>query len=215
MAGKSEWIDVSWPLHGNMRWWPQDEQPKIRKILQRSMGERTDLYGLEIISHTGTHIDAPLHFIPDALTIDAMPIDAIMGPARVIGIKDPVSVKVEEIEPYDIQAGERILFKTLNSERCYKTDRFMDDYVYVTPEAAEHLVDRKISVVGIDYIALGSGTDSESNRAAHRAILSNGIWILEAINLSEVPPGPCELICLPIRLQGGDAAPARAIVRPL
>jgi len=212
---KSEWIDISWPLHKGMRYWPQDEPPKIERILQRSKGDRTDLYGLTIISHTGTHIDAPLHFIPDGLTIDAMPIDAIMGPARVIESKDPVSVKAEELVPYSIQPGERILFKTQNSYKLYDTDKFIEDYVYVSPEAAHFLKDKKVSVVGLDYIALGSGTDKDKNVEAHQTLLGSGIWILEAINLSGVRPGPCELICLPLRLEHGDAAPARAIVRPL
>ena len=212
---KSEWIDISWPLHTGMRYWPQDDPPKIERILQRSKGERTDLYGLTIISHTGTHIDAPLHFIPDGLTIDAMPIDAIMGPARVIESNDPVSIKAEELVPYDIQPNERILFKTQNSYKLYDIDEFVEDYVYISTEAAHFLKDRKVTVVGLDYIALGSYKDLDNLREVHQTLLGNDIWILEAINLSGVRPGPCELICLPIRLEHGDAAPARAIVRPL
>ena len=214
-AAKSGWIDISWPLRKGMRYWPKDDPPKIELILQRSKGDRTDLYGLTIISHTGTHIDAPLHFIPNGLTIDAMPIDAIMGPARVIESKDPVSIKAEELVAHNIQAGERILFKTQNSAKLYDTDDFVEDYVYISTEAAHFLRDKKVAVVGLDYIAIGSYHDIDNLKEVHEVLLGNNIWVLEAINLSGVSPGPCELICLPIRLEGGDAAPARAILRPL
>ena len=214
---KSDWIDISWPLRGKMRHLP-DEKPLTQEIslaLERSKGDITDLFALNIISHTGTHIDAPLHFIPNGATIDTMPIDALMGPARIIESKASVSIQVDELIPYDIQPGERIIFKTSNSEKCYHTDDFINDYVYLSTEAAHFLVEKKVSVAGIDYIAISSFADKDNLKEVHETLLGNGIWILEAVNLNGIRPGPCELICLPLRLEGGDAAPARAIVRPL
>jgi arylformamidase len=213
-----EWIDISWPLQGKIRQLPDKEKPLTQEItmaLERSKGDMTDLFALNIISHSGTHIDAPLHFIPDGATIDTMPIDAIMGSARIIEIKDPVSVKVEELEPYDIQPGERILFKTENSSKCYHTNEYISDYVYLSTEGAHYLVEKKVSVAGLDYIAISSYEDRDNLVEVHQTLLGAGIWILESINLDGVRPGPCELICLPLRLAGGDAAPARAIVRLL
>jgi arylformamidase len=217
-ATNKEWIDISWPLRGKITQLPDNTKTLIQEIslvMERSKGDMTDLFALNIISHTGTHIDAPLHFIPNGATIDTMPIDAIMGPARIIEIQDPISVKVEELMPYNIQPGERILFKTQNSVKCYKTAEFVNDYVYLSTEAAHFLVDKKVSVLGLDYIAISSWSDKDNLKAVHETLLGAGIWILESINLNGVRPGPCELICLPLRLAGGDAAPARAIVRLL
>ena len=212
---KSGWIDISWPLYTGMRYWPENKPPKIEFFELRSRGGHTDCIGLDIISHTGTHIDAPLHFIPDGATIDTMPLDALIGPARVIESKDAESIKAEELVPYDFQPGERVLFKTQNSLKCYKTDDFIKDYIYISPEAAHFLVDKKISVVGIDYIAVGSRLYRDKNVETHMTFFKNGVWILEAINLSGVKPGPYELICLPLRVRNGDAAPARAIIKPI
>jgi arylformamidase len=233
------WIDISWPLRKGMRKWPEDAQPVIDWVLERSKGDRTDMIGLNIITHTGTHVDAPLHFIPNGKTIDTMPVDLMVGPARVIEIKDPVSVKLSEVEPYDVQAGERILFKTQNSYKLYKTDAFSPVYVYITIDVAHYLRDRKVKMVGLDYIALGPLSDPyrqptpgmspqewkkiqkqekegmEITKEVHESFLMNGIWVLESINLNGVRPGPCLLACLPLRVEHGDAAPARCIVRPL
>jgi arylformamidase len=214
----AKWTDISWPLRGKITQLPDNTKTLVQEIsmvMERSKGDATDLFALNIISHTGTHIDAPLHFIPNGATIDTMPIDAIMGLARIIEITDPVSVKVAELMAYNIQSGERILFKTQNSSKCYKTSEFVEDYVYLSTEAAHFLVDKKVSVVGLDYIAISSWSDKDNLKAVHETLLGAGIWILESINLEGVRPGPCELICLPLRLAGGDAAPARAIVRPL
>jgi arylformamidase len=160
-------------------------------------------------------VDAPRHFIPGGITIDQMALDAMIGPARVIEIKGPETIKTTELEPYDIRQGERILFKTQNSSRCYTTDEPVKDYVYISSEAAQFLADKKVSVVGIDYIAVSNVNSWENMIGVHETLLGNGIRVLEALNLSGVTAGPCDLICLPLRLEGGDASPARAILRPV
>jgi arylformamidase len=220
------WIDVSWPLKKGMRKWPRDEQPFFDWVWERSKGDGTDMIGMKMITHTGTHIDAPLHFVPNGKTIDTMSADIMIGPARIIEIKDPNAVRLEEVEPFDVQAGERIIFKTQNSYKLYDVDVFVPKYVYLTIDVAHYLRDRKVMMVGIDYIALGPYPDPdlpeqekkelmETLKEVHQSLLSNGIWILEAINLNGVRPGPCILACLPLRIENGDAAPARCIVRPL
>jgi arylformamidase len=222
----SGWIDISWPLRRNMRKWPRDEQPFFDWVLERSKGDGTDMIGMKMITHTGTHVDAPLHFVENGKTIDTMSVKMMIGPARIIEIKDQESVKLAEVEPYDVQAGERIIFKTQNSYKLYDTDVFVPKYVYVTIDVAHYLRDRKVTMVGLDYIALGPYPDPElpdekknelmeTLKEVHQSLLSNGIWILEAINLANVRPGPCILACLPLRVENGDAAPARCIVRPL
>jgi arylformamidase len=169
---------------------------------------------MTINSHHGTHVDAPRHFFPDGTSIDEMPLTAIMGPARVIEIKDTRFINPEELMHHDIQAGERILFKTINSS-YYKKGEFIEDFVHITKESAHFILDKKVSVVGIDYLGIGSFKDRSSLIEVHKILLGNGIWIVEALDLSGVEPGDYEIICLPIKIKQGDAAQARAIIRPL
>lgn len=225
--GGKELIDITIPFRDGMVHWPSDFAPRIERIMDVDRGDEVTISKLQVLSHTGTHIDAPLHFVPKGGTIDEMPLDTMIGPARVIEIKDPESVKLEELAPYDVQRGERILFKTQNSSKLYKTDEFSKEYVFVTYEAAEYLVNRGIVLVALDYLSVSKYeteadwdsvteylTKSDVHRV-HRIFLKNGIYILEAVDLSDVEPGEYELICLPIKLDRGDAGLARAVLRPL
>ena len=213
---KSEWIDITIPLRNAMVHWPEDPvPPQVERIMDVDRGDKVTMSHINIISHTGTHIDAPLHFIYGGGSIDEMPLDTAMGPARVIEIRDTESVKPEELKDYNIQPGERILFKTQNSSRVYQTDKFVEDYVYFSAEAAHFFVEKGVRVVGLDYISIGSYQSQPNLVETHETLLRNGIYILEGINLSGVKAGQYELICLPIRLERGDAGPARAILRPL
>ena len=213
----SNWIDISYPLSENMHFWPQDPiPPDIKNNHSETEFGTISMTQMTINTHHGTHIDAPRHFFADGTTIDKMPIDAIMGPARVIQLKDTESVKAEELKRHDIQIGERILLKTVNSiSSYYQQSRFVEDFVYISDDAAQFLVDKKISVIGIDYLAVGSFKDRGCLINVHRSLLGNGIWIIEALDLSGVEPGEYEIICLPIRVHQGDAGQARAIIRPL
>jgi arylformamidase len=144
-----------------------------------------------------------------------MPIDTTVGRARVIEIKDTESIKMEELAPYNLQRGERILFKTINSARCYRTDEFVEDHVYFSTEAAQHMVDRGVRAVGLDYLSVGIYGDEDNLYDTHQILLGNGVYIIEGINLSGVKAGHYELVCLPLLLERGDAAPARAILKPV
>lgn len=215
---KSDWIDITVPMPVDrpLPYWPADPvPPKIERIMDVDRGDKATMSQININSHNGTHIDAPLHFIRGGGSIDEMPPDTAVGRARVIEIKDPESVKVKELEPYNIRAGERILFKTQNSEKAYKTDKFVEDYVYISSEAAHFLAEKKVRLVGLDYISIGSYRDLENIGEVHRTLLKAGAYILEMINLSGVKPGEYELLCLTLRMERGDAGPCRAILRPL
>ena len=226
-ASKSNWIDISIPFRNDMVHWPADPSPRIGRIKDVDRGDSVTMSEIYLISHTGTHIDAPRHFVRQGGTVDKMPLDTAIGPARVIEIKDPESIKLAELTPFNIQAGERILLKTQNSSKLYNTDEFSKKYVFLTAEAGKHLVDRKVRLVGIDYLSLAKyETEAEYSSTAdyrdnsgihvlHRMFLQNSIYILEGINLSGVKAGKYELICLPIRLEQGDAGLARAILRPI
>ncbi len=136
-----------------------------------------------------------------------MPLSVGMGQARVIEIRDPESIKPEELRPHQIQRGERILFKTRNSARCWQ----MDDFVYISQEAARYLAAQQVQTVGIDYLSVGGFF--KDGVETHHALLDAGIWLIEGLNLSKVEPGMYELVCLPLKIEDADGAPARAILR--
>ena len=214
-ATKSPWIDISIPLKDKMVHWPGDPVPRIQRLKDRDKGDPVSLMELQIIDHVGTHVDAPLHFIAGGMTIDKMPLNATTGRARVIEIKDKKAITVKELEKHIIRRGERILFKTDNSRRCYQTDEFIDDYVYFMTDVARYLADKKVRVVGLDYISIGTPKEKENLRDTHQILLDAGVYIIEGINLAKVKPGRYELVCLPLLLEKGDAAPARAMVKPV
>ena len=207
----STWIDVSVTVRTGMVNWPGDPPARISHALDMERGDPCTVSLLEMGAHTGTHMDAPAHVIRRGVTIDAMPLDAGMGTARVIGIRDAVSVTVRELRPHRIRRGERVLFKTRNSLRRRSTDRFRKDFVYISAEAARYLAERKVRLVGVDYLSVGGF--KKDGVATHQALLGAGIWIVEGLNLSRLTPGPVDIICLPLRLLNADGAPARAIVR--
>jgi arylformamidase len=218
---KSKWIDISYPLSNGMVHWPNDNlPPHIDWILDKAKGSMAYMLQLNINGRHGTHVSAPCHYMAEQIpnnrmSVDEMPLDAILGPARVIEIKSKISIEPKELEPYNIQAGERILFKTVNSS-YYKKGKFVPEYVYVSQAAANYLVDKQVSVIGMDYFATGGPfKDLPSVDKVHITLLGHGIWLLEAIDLSRVQAGQYEIYCLPILVKDADAAPARAALRPL
>lgn len=143
-----------------------------------------------------------------------MPLDVTVGPARVIAIRDSKVITSEELRQHQVRPGERLLFKTRNSTRCWKTDRFIKDFVSLSPEAARFIAQRRVRLVGIDYLSVGSYRE-RNGVEVHRTLLGAGIWILEGLNLSQVRPGTYELICLPLRIVDSDGAPARTVLQPI
>jgi arylformamidase len=212
---KSAWIDISYPLSEDMLFWPQDPvPPDIKSIRHESEEGIITMSQMTINTHHSTHMDAPRHFYPDGKCIDEMPLDTVMGSVRVIEIKDTKLIKPEELVVHNIRPGERILFKTINSS-YYKLNKFVEDFVHLSIEGAQFLKNKKVSVVGIDYLAIGSFRDRSQLLEVHRILLGSGIWIIEALDLSAVKAGRYEIICLPIKIKQGDAGQARAILRPL
>ena len=205
------WIDVSVPLRTGMVHWPDNPPVSIERVENIERGDTANVSKLSMGAHTGTHMDAPLHFFQNGRGIDTMPLSAAIGRARVIEIGDPESIKPEELRPYGIQSGERILFKTRNSARCWRTDDFVEDFVYISQEAARYLAAQHVRTVGVDYLSVGGFY--KDGVETHRALLEAGVWIIEGLNLSSVQPGFVELICLPLKIEGRDGAPARAILR--
>ncbi len=218
MAAKAPngWYDISVPLKQGMTYLPIDPvAPKIYRFNDVELGAKVTMTMLEIISHTGTHIDAPRHFIPGGSTISDMPLDATVGPARVLEIKDPEKIKVAELKKHGIRKGDRVLCKTRNSPRCYDSPKFVEDYVYLDIDAAAYLAEKGIRLFGLDCITIGDIKNEESVIKTHQTLLAAGIYILEDCALDGVPPGEYDLLCLPLLMYKGDAGPCRAILRPL
>ena len=219
---KSEWIDITLPLGKEIPVLSSDfaadesriQKPIVDRLFDVDKGDKVTMSRISMSSHDGTHIDSPLHFIPGGSTIDIMPIETTVGPARVIEINDEKEITVEELEPYGIQAGERILFKTKNSPGVYDTQVFMGQYVSISPEAAAYLAEKKIRLVGLDYLTIASPNPMENIGIVHKAFLDNGIYIIEGLDMVRVEPGDYDLVCLPLRLDKGDAGPCRAVIKP-
>lgn len=208
---RNDWIDISVLLHTGMAHWPDNPPVQIEYMLHMSRGDVCNVSTLSMGSHSGTHMDGPFHFLPEGQGLHEMPLDAAIGRARIIEIHDTESIKPDELRPHDIQRGERILFKTQNSAHCWKTDTFVEDFVYISQEAARYLASVGVQIIGVDYLSVGGYT--KDGVETHRALLEAGIWIIEGLDLSQVQPGIYELICLPIKVAESDGAPARAIIR--
>ncbi len=190
--------------------WPGDPVPSMARALDMDLGDICNARRLMMSAHTGTHMDAPLHFVNNSKSIDQMPLTATIGPARVIQIGDPEVIGPEELIPHNIQPGERILFKTCNT---WDPTRFKTTFVHCNAAAARHLVERRIQTVGIDYLSIGAY--ERDGVETHQILLGAGIWVIEGLDLTEVAPGHYDLICLPLKILGGDGAPARAVVRKI
>ena len=205
-----DWIDITMPIRNNMVHWPGDTDIVVKRINSIKDGNECNLTNISFSAHTSTHMDAPLHFIDNAGDISTLPFDAVIGRAKVIEIKDNKSIKPEELKLYNIEENDRLLFKTCNSLIDWSMKDFISDYVFLSTEAAEYLVEKKVKTIGIDYLSIAGLNNTEE---VHKILLRSEIWIIEGLVLNEVTEGLYDLICLPINLAGSDGAPARAVVK--
>jgi arylformamidase len=212
-SGADGWIDVTVQIRTGMVHWPDNPPVRVEHVLSLPR-DGANVSALSLGAHTGTHVDAPIHFREGAAGVDEMPLALAVGAARVVAIDDAEAIRPEHLIPLRLQRGERILFRTRNSPRAWRARAFVEDAVHLTQDAAKLLAEREVALVGIDYLSVG-GYRSGDGREVHRALLEGGVWILEGLDLTAAPEGPCELVCLPLRIAGCDGAPARALVRPL
>ncbi len=192
---------------------PFPGDPPFRKemLLSIENGESCDISALSMSAHSGTHIDTPSHFIDGGRTLDNYSARNFILPARVVAIEDKHSIKPGDLHDLDIEPGDALLFKTDNSATGRSISGvFSERFVYLTPEAAAICVGKEVGMVGIDYITIEASGDEAF--PVHRKLLGSGILILEGINLKDVPPGRYTLICLPLKIKGGEASPVRAIL---
>lgn len=187
------------------------DPPFIREIVSSiNKGAEFDLSKLSMSAHSGTHLDAPAHYIAGGKTLDQFAAEEFTRPVVVIDINDPVSIKARDVLSADILAGDAVLFKTNNSKSGLAAGAiFSKNYVYLAPEAADALIEKRISIAGIDYLSI-DGFEIEGS-PCHKKLLGAGILILESIDLADVPPGRYTLICPPLKIRS-EGAPTRAIL---
>lgn len=207
----ANWIDVTVPIRDQMVHWPGDPGIELTHTSHLERGDPATVSKLSLGVHTGTHVDAPLHFIPGTPGIDEIDLSNVLGVARVIEIEDTESVKPDELRRHDLRPGDRILFKTRNSEECWNSDVFVPSYVYLSLDGARYMAEHNVRTVGIDYLSIGGGGEGA---ATHHVLLERRICIIEGLRLSGIAAGEYDLICLPLRIKGGDGAPARVLLRP-
>jgi len=207
----NDWIDISVPVREDMPQWPGDPGLRLERVMDQNNGDVCTLTRVSMGAHTGTHMDAPLHFVRNAPTIEQMPIDATVGPARVIRIEDRTAIHRAELLPHAIQPGERILFRTANSDQDWASQPFNEDFIFIASDGAEYLAECGVRAVGVDYLSVGGFR--QDSVETHVALLGKGIWVMEGLALGQVEPGDYELVCLPLKWVGAEGAPARAILR--
>ncbi len=212
LSHRRKWIDVTIPLKSGMVHWPNDPEVKIRRIKDMNKKDHCNVSHLSLGSHTATHMDSPLHFLRDGRSLDQMPLTATVGPAKVFIIRDQEAIKVKEIKRLKMRKGDRILFKTTNSNRCWRSNRFFEDFVYMTKEAAQFLAEQGVQTIGVDYLSVGGF--KKDGIQTHQILLKKGIWIIEGLNLAKIKEGKYDLICLPLKIFNSDGAPARVILSP-
>jgi arylformamidase len=202
--------DISVPVMNGGVVYPGNPEIHIEPQQDMSRGGSSNVSLLSIGSHTGTHVDAPLHMIPDGAGVDAIPLDALVGPALLIAFDDDVMAVTEAyLRTHPVAGHERVLLKTRNS-RFIREREFHRDYTYLAPDGAEYLVSLGVRLVGIDYLSIEQF--HSGHHRTHTTLLSRGVVIVEGLDLSEVPAGTYDLYCLPILLAGIDGAPARAVL---
>jgi arylformamidase len=203
--------DVSLPISESLVVWPGDPPIRITHPIHLDRGDTATVSRLDMGAHTGTHVDAPAHFLRDGQGVDALDLDVLVGPALVIHVPEANALTAEVMEGLDVPPGtERLLFRTRNSDhRAYGEQEFDTDFVAIAEDGARWLVDRGVRLVGVDCLSVGPFSDPVPT---HHILLRAGVVAVEGLNLADIAPGVYQLVCLPLKIVGCDGAPARAIL---
>jgi arylformamidase len=207
-----DWIDVSVPLRDDMIVFTGEPPFRRERIAAIADGAICNISQMALGVHTGTHVDAPIHFVEDGATAEAIALDALIGPAWVVDAASARgSITAGDLDRFDIPADEvRLLFRT-RTVHLWDSPGFEPGFVALDSTAASALVRRGVRSVGIDYLSIAPFGDPVQT---HRILFEAGIVVLEGLDLRNVAPGAYDLLCLPLRIVGSDGAPARALLRP-
>jgi len=200
--------DVTAAIHPGMPIYEGDPGVVITKASSMAEGDAADVSVYSLGSHTGTHVDPPRHFLAGGTPVDELPLDALIGPALVVetGLHE---IGRAFLETAGLEGAERVLFKTPNAGMMTR-DSFIRRFAHLAPDAAAYLVESGVRLVGIDYLSV-ERFDSTAHEV-HKTLLGEGVIVLEGLDLSPVGPGRYTLICLPLKIRGGDGAPARVVL---
>jgi arylformamidase len=206
--------DISLPISESLVTWPGDPPLHITQPSHLDRGDVATVSRLDMGSHTGTHVDAPAHFVPGGPGVDALDLNLLVGPALVVHALEAAALSADVLQELAIPPGsERVLFRTRNSDRWARGEReFFKGFVAITKDGARWLVSRGIRLVGVDYLSVGPFEDPVPT---HQVLLQAGIIAVEGLNLSGIEPGLYHFTCLPLRIVGSDGAPARTILRDI
>jgi arylformamidase len=202
--------DISLTLRARMPVFPGEPTPLLEPTSRMERGDSYNVSRLTLSTHTGTHIDAPLHFLAGGTPVDQLPVDVLVGPALVVEMPVEQEITAAALEAAAIPPGtERILFKTRNS-RLLDDEDFRRDFIYLTLDAARWLVERGVRLLAIDYLSVEQ-MDAQPN-IVHQTLLRAGVVIVEGADLRRVAPGSYLLACLPLKIEGADGSPVRAVL---
>jgi arylformamidase len=204
--------DISLTISPDLPTWPTDPKPQLELFESMDKGSVVNVTKISACLHLGTHVDAPRHFINDGRTVEQLPLDVLTGPCYVVQLPDGVeAITAEILDRTEITSDmKRVLFGTRNSHYWAKGEStFQTDFVAITEDGAEWLVERGVQLVGIDYLSISPYSESIPT---HMVLLQAGVVIIEGLNLSNVMRGFYDLYCLPLKIAGADGAPARAIL---
>jgi len=205
-------FDISVTISSDLPTWPGDPGLELKQFESMDKGSRTNCTSICTSVHLGTHVDAPHHFLNDGRTVEQLSLEVLTGPCYVLQLPDGVEAITSEVLDRSEIAPDmkRILFGTRNSHLWAKGEKkFQTDYVAITEDGAEWLVEHGVQLVGVDYLSVAPYEDSHPT---HTVLLKAGIVVVEGLNLSKVMRGFYELYCLPLKIAGSDGAPARAIL---
>ena len=211
MARVPRFLDVSVPLAAGIPTYPGNTPFQFEPVKRLAQGDSANVSRMVIGTHAGTHVDAPLHFFDGGAAADALALDLLIGRARVVDLPRRGGITADDLAAAGLREDLRVLFKTPNSAYWNGGGAFRPDYTHVTESGARYLVEQGVKVVGVDYLSVEEF--KKPGAPAHRALLSQGVVIIEGLNLSDVEPGMYEMYCLPLRVAGADGAPARVVLK--
>jgi arylformamidase len=203
--------DISLSLSPECIRWVTSQPMELIERKRMSRGDSNNSSSIHASAHAGTHVDAPFHFVSDGMTIEALPLEIFIGPARVCAVEPGTHIAAADVGKAGIQGETRVLFKTRYS-RLLQKGVYDPSFAAFSVDGAKALVDLGVRLVGLDYM---SAAHADEQVPVHRAFLDHGVILLEGIDLSAVPPGRYELICPPVKLARADGAPCRALLREL
>ena len=204
-------LDVSVLLAPGIATYPGNPELEITPVHRIAEGDSSNNSRLVMGTHTGTHVDAPKHFFDDRPGVDALPLELLVGRARVIDLPHRGGITEKHLAEAGLREDLRVLFRTPNSALWNSPNGFHADYTYITEDGAKFLVDQGVKVVGVDYLSVEQF--HKPGAPAHHALLGAGVIIIEGLNLSDAEAGRYEMYCLPLRIAGADGAPARVVLK--